>query len=127
MKRHRQGVLPKTRPYERQSDEWKTAFNTTSGHYEYLVMPFGLTNSPAVFQALVNDVLRDMLNQFVFVYLDIHFSKSLPDHVSHVRRVLQRLLENKLFVKVEKCEFHQDTVTFLGYVISPGAIQMDQR
>jgi len=54
----------------REGDEWKTAFNTPSGHYEYLVMPFGLTNASAVFQALVNDVLRDMLNEFLFVYLD---------------------------------------------------------
>lgn len=54
----------------REGDEWKTAFNIPSGHYEYLVMPFGLTNAPAVFQALDNDVLRDMLNDFVFVYLD---------------------------------------------------------
>lgn len=88
----------------KEGDEWKTAFNTPLGHFEYLVMPFGLTNAPAVFQALVNDVLRDFLNRFVFVYLDniLIFSKS--EHVSHVRQVLQCLLENKLFVKAEKCK-----------------------
>ncbi len=48
----------------------KTVFNTPTGHYEYLVMPFGLTNAPAVFQALINDVLQDMLNKFFFVYSD---------------------------------------------------------
>lgn len=53
-----------------EGDEWKTAFNAPLGHFEYLVMPFGLTNAPAVFQALVNDVLRDMLNKFLFIYLD---------------------------------------------------------
>lgn len=50
-----------------EGDEWKTAFNTPTGHFEYLVLPFGLTNGPAVYQALVNDVLRDMISQFVFV------------------------------------------------------------
>ncbi|KAL0171103.1 hypothetical protein M9458_031414, partial [Cirrhinus mrigala] len=54
----------------REEDEWKTAFNTPTGHFEYLVLPFGLANAPAIFQALVNDVLRDMINDFVFVYLD---------------------------------------------------------
>lgn len=49
----------------REGDEWKTGFNAPSGHYEYLVMPFGLTNAPAVFQALINDVLREFLNQCV--------------------------------------------------------------
>lgn len=53
-----------------EGDEWKMAFNNPDGHYEYLVMPFGLTNTPAVFQALVNDVLPDLLNYSVFVYLD---------------------------------------------------------
>ncbi len=54
----------------RKGDERKTAFNTPRGHFEYLVMPFGLSNSPAVFQALVNDMLRDMVDQFIYVYLD---------------------------------------------------------
>ena len=85
-------------------------------------MPFGLTNAPAVFQALVNDVLRDMLNQFVFVFLDdiLIFSKSLKEHVTHVRKVLQRLLENQLFVKAEKCEFHAQFMAFLGYIMAVG-------
>ena len=111
----------------REGDEWKTAFNTPTGHYEYLVMPFGLTNAPAVFQSLVNDILRDMLNKFVFVYLDdiLIFSKNERDHVHHVQSVLQRLLENSLFVKAEKCEFHAPTVSFLGYVVKQGSIEMD--
>lgn len=54
----------------REGDEWKTAFNTPLGHFEYMVMPFGLTNAPAVFQALINNVLRDFQNHFVIVYLD---------------------------------------------------------
>ncbi|KAL4007301.1 hypothetical protein ACER0C_001153 [Sarotherodon galilaeus] len=111
----------------REGDEWKTAFNTHIGHFEYLVMPFGLTNAPAVFQALVNDVLRDFINRCAFVYLDdiLIFSKSQAEHESHVRQVLQRLLENRLFVKAEKCEFHVDTVAFLGYIISRGDLKPD--
>ncbi|KAI2661149.1 Transposon Tf2-6 polyprotein [Labeo rohita] len=96
-------------------------------HFEYLVMPFGLSNSPAVFQALVNDVLRDMVNRFVFVYLDdiLIFSQNERDHVQHVRRVLQRLLENRLYAKLEKCEFHAQSVPFLGFILSPEGIRMD--
>ncbi len=65
----------------REGDEWKTAFNTPRGHFEYRVLPFGLSNAPAVFQALVNDVLRDMLDQFIYVYLDdiLIFSHSLQE------------------------------------------------
>uniref|UniRef100_A0A8D0AQG0 Reverse transcriptase n=1 Tax=Sander lucioperca TaxID=283035 RepID=A0A8D0AQG0_SANLU len=111
----------------KEGDEWKTAFNTPLGHFEYLVMPFGLTNAPAVFQALVNDVLRDLLNRSVFVYLDdiLIFSKNMEDHVQHVRQVLMRLLENKLYVKAEKCEFHSSSVSFLGYIVESGQVKTD--
>uniref|UniRef100_A0A8C7HG43 Gypsy retrotransposon integrase-like protein 1 n=1 Tax=Oncorhynchus kisutch TaxID=8019 RepID=A0A8C7HG43_ONCKI len=108
--------------------EWLTGFNTPMGHFEYQVMPFGLSNAPAVFQSLVNDVLRDMIGLFVFVYLDdiLIFSKELSSHIQHVKQVLQRLLENRLFVKAEKCDFHAHTTSFLGYTISRGEIKMDQ-
>uniref|UniRef100_A0A4W5N0X4 ribonuclease H n=1 Tax=Hucho hucho TaxID=62062 RepID=A0A4W5N0X4_9TELE len=111
----------------KKGDEWKTAFNTPRGHFEYLVMPFGLSNSPAVFQALINDVLRDIVDQFIYVYLDdiLIFSSSLQQHVQHVRRVLQRLLENGLFVKAEKCEFHAQSVPFLGHIVSSEGMHMD--
>lgn len=52
-----------------EGDEWKTAFNTPLGHFEYLVIPFGLTNAPIVFQSMMNDIVRDMLNRFMFIYL----------------------------------------------------------
>ena len=113
----------------REGDQWKTAFNTHLGHFEYLVMPFGLTNAPVVFQALVNDILRDMINKFVVVYLDdiLVFSRSESEHTQHVRTVLQRLLENKLFVKAEKCEFHSSSVEFLGHVLEKGAVKADPK
>ena len=84
----------------REGDEWKTAFNMPTGHWEYLVMPFGFTNAPAVFQTLANDVLRDMLNKSMFVYLNdiLVFSKSQEEHKTQVCKVLQRLLENRLFL-----------------------------
>ncbi|KAJ8343696.1 hypothetical protein SKAU_G00310250 [Synaphobranchus kaupii] len=111
----------------REGDEWKTAFNTPLGHYEYLVVPFGLTNAPAVFQGMVNDVLRDLLGKSVFVYIDdiLIFSKSPQEHILHVREVLQRLLENQLFVKAEKCAFHVSSVPFLGFIIEEGSIRAD--
>ncbi len=111
----------------REGDEWKTAFNTPRGHFEYLVLPFGLSNAPVVFQALVNDVLRDMVDQFIYVYLDdiLIFSHTLQVHVQHVRQVLQTLLENGLYVKAEKCVFHAQSVPFLGYIVSTEGVRMD--
>jgi hypothetical protein len=110
-------------------DEWKTAFRTHYGHFEYLVMPFGPTNAPASFQNLINNTLRDFLDIFVVVYLDdvLIFSSNMEEHQNHVRLVLQRLLKAGLFVKAEKCEFHQEKVEFLGFCISTSGISMDPK
>ena len=68
-----------------------------------------------------------MLNRFVFVYLDdiLVFSRSTQAHVFHIRHDLHSLLENQLFIKAEKCEFHRSTISFLGYIIAAGSVQMD--
>lgn len=96
-------------------------------HFNYLVMPFGLTNAPTVLQALVNDILWDFINQFIFIYLDeiLIFSHTVSEHERHVRQVLQCLFENRLFVKGEKCKFHVTTVSFLGYNIEQGNLRAD--
>ncbi|XP_030634258.1 receptor-type tyrosine-protein phosphatase gamma [Chanos chanos] len=111
----------------REGDEWKTAFITTRGHYEYLVMPYGLANAPAVFQSFMNEIFHDMINQFLIVYIDdlLIYSSSLFQHIQHVQQVLQRLREHHLFAKAEKCEFHQVTIPFLGYVLGPDGVRMD--
>ncbi len=108
----------------REVDEWKTVFNTPKGHYEYQVMPFGLVNAPDIFQVLINDLLRDMLDKFVFVHLDdiLTFSRCSQEHV---RIILSQLLKNGLFVKLEKNEFHVPTVSFFGFIVSSGNVQMD--
>uniref|UniRef100_A0AAR2J3M5 Gypsy retrotransposon integrase-like protein 1 n=1 Tax=Pygocentrus nattereri TaxID=42514 RepID=A0AAR2J3M5_PYGNA len=110
----------------REGDEWKTAFTTTRGHYEYLVMSYGLSNAPSVFQAFMNDVFREFLNKFVIVFIDdiLIFSPDFSSHVNHVRQVLLRLQENNLYAKAEKCEFHLQRVSFLGYVISSSGVLM---
>ena len=74
-------------------DEWKTAFRTRYGHFEYNVMPFGLTNASAIFRHLMNDVFREFLDHFVVVYLDdiLVFSKNEKDHENHVQLVLEKL------------------------------------
>ncbi|KAL0204538.1 hypothetical protein M9458_002556, partial [Cirrhinus mrigala] len=113
----------------RRGDEWKTAFITPTGHYEYRVMPYGLSISPSVFQNFMNEIFRDMLHKFVIVYIDdiLIYSPDLRTHHHHVTRVLERLRQHRLFLKAEKCEFHTTEVHFLGYFISSAGVRMDQR
>ncbi|KAK3547304.1 hypothetical protein QTP86_018825 [Hemibagrus guttatus] len=112
----------------REGDEWKTAFITPTGHYEYLVMPYGLANAPSVFQDFIHEVLREFLHRFVLVYIDdiLIYSRNLAEHCQHVAKVLERLRKFQLFLKAEKCSFHQTSVQFLGYKIDSSGIKMDK-
>lgn len=103
------------------------AFNTPLGHFKYLVVPFRLTNAPAMFQALANDVLQDFLNQFVYVNIDdiLIFFRTIEEYVGHVWQVLARLLENRLFIKAEKCQFHANSVPFLSLIIQGDSMKED--
>ena len=109
-------------------DEGKIAFRTRYGHFEYLVMPFGLCNAPASFQSYINDALREYLDDFCIAYMDdvlVYTNGTLEEHIQHVRKVLKRLQEHELYVKLEKCEFHVQETRFLGFIISPDGIAMD--
>ena len=110
----------------KEGEEWKTAFRTRYGHYEYLVMPFGLTNAPATCQALINNVIRAHLDRTAIAYLDdiLIYSDDKTQHVEHVQDVLSCLSQAELRLKPEKCEFHRDSVEFLGFVVSTEGIQM---
>ena len=81
----------------REGDEWKTAFRTRYGHFEYKVMPFGLVNAPATFQAMMNKILREFLDHGVVVYLDdiLIYSKNEEEHIELVKKVLDRLANHQ--------------------------------
>ena len=112
----------------REGDEWKAAFRTNRGLFEPLVMFFGLTNSPATFQTMMNDLLRDLIDQgVVIVYMDdiLVFNKTLEEHCQTVRRILEIIAENELYLKPEKCEFEKSRIDYLGLIISAGQVEMD--
>ncbi|SOV03194.1 uncharacterized protein UDID_18348 [Ustilago sp. UG-2017a] len=81
-------------------DEWKMAFRSRYGLFQYNVMPFGLTNTPASFQHLMNDTFKDMLDRSLIIYLDdlLIYSSTLKQHQEHVSAVLARLRQWAWFV-----------------------------
>jgi len=111
----------------RPEDMKKTAFNTHFGHFEYKVMCFGLSNAPATFQSLMNDIFKDYLNKFVVIYLDdiLIFSDTPEQHLQHLKLVLQRLRDHKLYAQLPKCEFGLSELKFLGHIIGEFGVKPD--
>ncbi|WVZ96414.1 hypothetical protein U9M48_042052 [Paspalum notatum var. saurae] len=111
----------------REEDVPKTAFSTRYGLYEYLIMSFGLTNAPAFFMYLMNSVFMNELDKFVVVFIDdiLVYFKNEKEHEEHLRIVLSRLREHKLYAKFSKCAFWLKEVAFLGHILSAKGVAID--
>ena len=113
----------------KEGDEWKAAFSTPEGSFEPMVMFFGLTNSLATFQAIINDLLRDLVvEEKVAVFIDdvMIATETEEEHDEIVEEVLRRLEENDLFVKPEKYVWKVREVGFLGVIIGEDGERMEK-
>ena len=110
-----------------EGDEWKTAFRTRYGSFEWLVMPFGLSNAPAAFQRFMNDIFSDLLDVNVTIYLDdiLIYSNDPAEHKKHVCEVLRRLRKHGLYAWPDKCHFSTDSVEYLGFILLKEGLKMD--
>lgn len=108
----------------REEDVPKTAFVTRYGSFEWKVLPFGLSNSPSVFQKMMNTVLSGFVDKFVQLYLDdvLLYSRTAEEHLQHIRLVLERFRQHKLYVNPSKSSFNQKEVEFLGMRVSSEGI-----
>jgi len=109
------------------NDIEKTAFNTKYGQFEYLVMPMGLCNAPATFQSLMNNIFHDCIDDFMVIYMDdiLIFSEDEESHSKHLKEVLSRLREHKLYVSPKKCEFMTNQIDFLGMLVGVDGIRVN--
>jgi len=107
-----------------------TAFTTPMGQYEWLRMPLGLRNAPAVFQRFVNKIFADLVKEDkVLIYMDdiLIATKDSKSHMEILTEVFKRLVNNKLELRLDKCEFLQREIKYLGYIISGEGIKPDSK
>jgi len=112
----------------KEGDEWKAAFTTHVGSFEPVVMFFGMMNSPATFQGIINEIIRDLINEEkVVVFVDdVLVGTDGEERHKIVAEVLKWLEENDLYVKPEKCSLKTSKVNFLGVVMGQGKIEMEE-
>ena len=112
----------------KEGEEWKTAFGTPNGHYECLVMWEGLTNAPATMQRLIHNTLRPHLDTFCVSYLDdiLVYARTKDQVRQYTKLVFEKLRAAGLRLKLSKCRFDCQKVTFLGFEVTPNGLAMDQ-
>lgn len=110
------------------ADEHKTAFKTHMGHFQFKVMPYGLAYAPATFQGTMNTVLAPVLHKGVVVFMDdiLVFTATLEQHRALLAQVLQLLKENQFYVKMSKCSFAQQNISYLGHYVSKEGVATDK-
>jgi hypothetical protein len=111
----------------REQDIPKIAFTTRYGLYEYTVMSFGLTNTLAYFMTMMNKVFMEYLDKFIVVFMDdiLIYSKDDKEHEQHLRLIMEKLREHKLYAKFSKCKFWLNKVGFLGHIVSAEGVAVD--
>ncbi len=104
----------------KKNNEWKTVFRSHYEHFKYLIMSFKLTNTLIMFQEYINKILVEYLNDFYIIYIDdiLIYSVSEKEHIQHVSWVLKRLQKHCLYVKLSKCDFHTDKVSFIRFILT---------
>ena len=112
-----------------EGEEWKTAFRTRNGLFEYTVMPFGLYRAPLNWQAFINNILREYLDQFCTTYIDdiLIYSNNLKEYRRYVRLILQKLREASIQADINKCNFDTKEIVYLGLILTLNKIKMDFR